>query len=75
MNISDRAIMKEGANNFANSLAYLRSLPLKNTRTGNVNFDPTTYAQFRTWLLEETAAPLLVPPKIKTRPSAKTVAV
>jgi hypothetical protein len=47
--------MKEGTNNFANSLAYLSSLPLKDARTGNNNFDPTTYPQFRTWLLNGNA--------------------
>lgn len=54
-NKNGQAIMKEGANNFANSLLFLRNLPLKDTRTANVDFDPTTYPQFRTWLLNGNA--------------------
>ena len=53
-NKNGQAIMKSN-DNFASALAFLRNLPLKTTRTGNVDFDPTTYAQFRTWLLDGNA--------------------
>lgn len=53
-NKNGQAIMRS-TDNFAGALAFLRNLPLKTTRTGNVDFDPTTYASFRTWLLDGNA--------------------
>lgn len=51
-NKNGQAILK-GTDNFASALAFLRGL---NLRTANgSNFDPTSYTQFRNWLLNATA--------------------
>ncbi len=58
-NKNGSAKMQEGANNYANSLLFLRNLNLKTydkkNPTAEPNFDPTTYTQFRTWLLDGNA--------------------
>jgi hypothetical protein len=51
-NKNGQNIMK-GTDNFASDLAFLRSLNLRNA--DGSNFDPTTYDQFRTWLLGASA--------------------
>jgi hypothetical protein len=51
-NKNGQAIMKNG-DNFAAALAFLSSLNLRNA--DGSNFDPATYAAFRTWLLNASA--------------------
>jgi hypothetical protein len=47
-NKNGQRIMKAG-DNFASALAFLSALNLRNG--AGANFDPTSYSQFRTWLL------------------------
>jgi hypothetical protein len=57
-NNNGQAIMKEGNNNFVNSIAFLNSLNLRNADGSHFNITKTGldgYKQYRSWLLSATA--------------------